>query len=152
MNIFCDTNIIMEILQQRKFAAEVNLILTDAIGKGYGLFISLGSFYTVTYLVERYLKEDKTLSKEERLSRLRYILNGVLDTFKLAGQLPDSIIEGVNDERFDDLEDSYQAHAAEEMGCGVLLTVNEKHFARFNAFSSVQVLTPQQYLEQHISD
>lgn len=152
MNIFCDTNIIMEILQQRKFAAEVNLILTDAIGKGYGLFISLGSFYTVTYLVERYLKEDKTLSKEERLSRLRYILNGVLDTFKLAGQLPDSIIEGVNDERFDDLEDSYQAHAAEEMGCGVLLTVNEKHFARFNDFSSVQVLTPQQYLELHISD
>ena len=147
MNIFCDTNIIMEILQQRKFAAEVNSILTDAIGKGYGLFISFGSFYTITYLVERYLKEDNTLSKEDRIARLRYILNGVLDTFKLAGQLPDSIIEGVNDKHFDDLEDSYQAHVAEDMGCDVLLTINEKHFTRFNAFSTVKVLTPHQFLE-----
>ena len=135
MTIFCDTNIIMEILQQRKFAAEVNIILTDA--------------YTVTYLIERYLKEENSLSKEDRIARLRLILNGILDTFKLAGQLPDSIIEGVNDKHFDDLEDSYQAHIAEEMGCDVLLTINDKHFSRFNEFSPVKVLTPQQFLELH---
>ena len=51
MNIFCDTNIIMEILQQRKFAAEVNLILTDAIGKGYGLFIFFGSIALFTFVM-----------------------------------------------------------------------------------------------------
>lgn len=113
------------------------------------MFISFGSFYTITYLVERYLKEDDTLSKENRLVRLRFILNGILDTFKLAGQMPDSIINGVNDKHFDDLEDSYQAHVAEEMGCDVLLTINEKHFTRFDEFSPVKVLTPQQFLELH---
>ena len=71
------------------------------------------------------------------------------DTFKLAGQLPDSIVDGVNDKHFDDLEDSYQAHVAEEMCCDVLLTIDEKHFARFNDVSSVKVLTPQQFLELH---
>ena len=57
MNIFCDTNIIMEFLQQRKFVTEVGQILAYAIQQEDDLFILSGSFYTMTYLTERYLKE-----------------------------------------------------------------------------------------------
>lgn len=150
MNIFCDTNIIMEFLQQRQYAAEVNRILSSAIQNGDNLFISFGSFYTITYLAEKYLKRDPNLSKEERLRRLRYILNGILGTFKLCTSHYGSIGKGVNDLLFDDLEDSYQAHAAEDMGCDVLLTINDKHFSLFNESSSVNVMTPRSFIDTYL--
>jgi hypothetical protein len=140
----------MEILQQRQYAAQVYRIIDNAKTEDYELFISLGAFYTITYLTERYLKADQSLSKDERLSRLRYILNGVLGTFKLAPQLLTSVHDGVNDLLFEDLEDSYQAHVAEDMGCDVLLTINEKHFARFNQHSSMIVLTPQAFIDTYM--
>ena len=152
MTIFCDTNIIMEFLEQRKFAAQVRQILTYSTTCGNELFISYGSFYTITYLVERYLKEDKSLDKVARLNKLRYILNGVLEMFKLADQYPGSISDGVNDSMFDDLEDSYQAHVALNMTCDVLLTINTRHFTRFAAISPVEVLSPEAFVSKYISN
>ena len=150
MTIFCDTNIVMEYLQQRQYAVQVEQILNHATQNDDTLVISVGSFYTITYLTERYLKADQSLSKQDRLSQLRYILNGVLGTFKLADQLTLSIKGGVNDPLFDDLEDSYQAHVASDMGCDILLTINEKHFAHFSSPSSVKVFTPLSYIETYL--
>lgn len=150
MNIFCDTNIIMEYLQQRRFAEQVRQILIYATQNHENLFISFGSFYTITYLTERYLKDDETLTKEARVSLLRHILSGVLGTFKFANQYDDSISDGVNDSLFDDLEDSYQAHVAEDMGCDILLTINKRHFNRFNANSPVKVMTPVEFVESFL--
>lgn len=152
MTIFCDTNIVMEYLQQRQYAAQVELILNHATRKGEILIISVGSFYTITYLTERYLKADQSLSKQDRISKLRYILNGVLGTFKLADDFADSISEGVNDLQFDDLEDSYQAHIAESFGCEVLLTINERHFTRFAGNSNVIVMTPQTFITTYMGE
>ena len=56
MIIFCDTNIVLEYLQQRQYASQVEQILHNALQNGDQLFISIGSFYTITYLTERYLK------------------------------------------------------------------------------------------------
>ena len=150
MIIFCDTNIVMEFLQQRQYAGQVRRIITEAFEQGDDLFISFGSFYTITYLTERYLKADSSLSKEDRLERLRFILNGVLDTFKLCGQFSDSVREGVNDLLFDDLEDSYQAHAGKGIGGDVLLTINKKHFEQFATISPFKIMTPQTFLEASI--
>ena len=148
MIIFCDTNIVMEFLQQRVFAPQVRKIITRAIEQGDDLFISVGSFYTITYLTERYLKSDSSLSKNERLDRLRYILNSVLDTFKLCGLFSDSIRDGVNDMLFDDLEDSYQAHVAKSIGCDILLTINEKHFERYSTCSPFRIMTPMMFADK----
>lgn len=149
MTIFCDTNIVMEFLQQRKYAAQVGQILSKASKRGDTLFISYGSFYTITYLTERYLKEDKNLTKEERIVRLRYILNGVLGMFRLANQLQSCIYDGVNDTLFDDLEDSYQAHVANDLGCDILLTINEKHYKQFTNNTSMKVITPASLVEEY---
>lgn len=151
MNIFCDTNIVMEFLEQRQYAAQIRKILTHSASQGDNLFISFGSFYTITYLTERYLKRDNSLEKNDRISRQRYILNGVLGTFKLADHYSRSITDGVNDLLFDDLEDSYQAHVAEDMGCDVLLTINDKHFSRFASVSSIKVMTPNDFLDKFIA-
>ena len=150
MTIFFDTNIVMEFLQQRQYAAQVEQVLNHATQNGDTLVISVGSFYTITYLTERYLKADLSLSKQERIFQLRFILNGLLGTFRLADQITQSIKEGVNDQLFDDLEDSYQAHVASDMECDVLLTINEKHFAHFSGQSSVKVFTPSSFIEAYL--
>jgi predicted nucleic acid-binding protein len=150
MTIFCDTNIVLEFLQERKLVDEVRRIIAHAISSGDDLFISIGSFYTITYLTEIYLKEDKTLDKAGRIARLRYILNGVLGTFKLAEQHSQSMYDGVNDALFDDLEDSYQAHVAEGMGCDVLLTINDKHFSRYTDNAHLTVVTPVSFIDKFL--
>ncbi|MBQ9667018.1 MAG: hypothetical protein IJV33_11205 [Bacteroidaceae bacterium] len=140
----------MEYLQQRKQAEQVGRILSYTVQKGDDLFISLGSFYTITYLLEIYLKKDFSFSKEERSERLRYILNGVLTMFKLADASSDGMKDGINDFLFDDLEDSYQAHTALDMNCDILLTINERHFRKFNEVSSVEVITPQEFIDTYL--
>lgn len=152
MTIFCDTNIVMEYLQQRQFASQVEQILNKALQNGDQLFLSVGSFYTITYLTERYLKTDQSLTKEIRVSRLRYILNGVLGIFTLTDQFEQSISDGINDLLFDDLEDSYQAHVACDSGCDILLTINEKHFSGFNGLHSIKVMTPMSFIETYKSE
>jgi hypothetical protein len=141
----------MEFLQQRHFAAQVGQILSRAVSRGDNLFISYGSFYTITYLTERYLRRDLSLTKDDRIARLRYILNGVLNMFKLADHFSNNLREGVNDPLFDDLEDSYQAHVATDMCCDVLLTINECHFTRFSEYSSMKVMTPQSFVEYYLN-
>lgn len=150
MKIFCDTNIVMEYLQQRKYATHVEHIIEKAFHDGDSLYISYGSFYTITYLTERYLKIDPSLTKEERITRLRYILNGVLDTFRLAKQDADSMSDGVNDYRFEDLEDSYQMQVAQHEECDILLTINDKHFPVANQSSSLRIMTPPSFIQTFI--
>ena len=83
---------------------------------------------------------------------MRYILNGILGIFKLADQFTGSIKDGVNDPFFDDLEDSYQAHVAMDMGCDVLLTVNDRHFLPFADHSMIKVFTPMAFIETYLQD
>ena len=149
MTIFCDTNIIMEFLQQRRYSAEVSRILTNALQTDDKLLISVGSFYTITYLTEKYLKADLSLSKKERIDRLREILKSILTSFKFADLSTSSIKDGVNDQAFSDLEDSYQAHVAEDCGCEVLLTINKQHFKYFANSSHIKVLTPVEFIDQY---
>lgn len=151
MRIFCDTNIILEFLQKRTYCELVEIVISYAIESKHKLFISFGSFYTITYLVEKYIKQE-SLSKQDRLKKLRSILNGVLDTFELAKQTPFCLKNGVNDSIFDDLEDSYQAHIAEDSGCNVILTINEKHFSKFAEKSALEIITPQGFVEKYINN
>jgi predicted nucleic acid-binding protein len=140
----------MEFLQERKFSEEVNFILKYAQHGACDLYISYGSFYTITYLSEKYLKAEESLSKEDRVARLRMILNSILNTFKLASQSEQTIHNAVNDSAFSDLEDSYQAHIAEETGCDILLTINEGHFSLFAKESPIKVMTPQTFVDTYI--
>lgn len=150
MKIFCDTNIVLEFLQQRTQAQAVEDVLSFASSRHDDLCISIGSFYTLTYLVEGYLKRDQHLAGEDKLRELREILNGILDSFSLVDAISDSIKRGVADLDFSDLEDSYQAHIAEDYGCDVLLTINKKHFERFAQNASLSVLTPIEFLNVYV--
>lgn len=148
MKIFCDTNILLEYIQQRKLVQEVEQVLSYAEKNNHLLYISYGSFYTVTYLVERYLKDEK-LDKEARIEKLRMIMNGVLDLFQFAVPSPIAMADGVNDQLFNDLEDSYQAHSAIEEGCDMILTIDVKHFGKISESGVIEVVDPQTFIEKY---
>ena len=150
MKIFCDTNILLEFIQQRKLVQQVEQVLSFAEKNDHLLYISFGSFYTITYLVERYLK-DESLSKESRIEKLRIILNGVLDLFQFAVPSSIAMAEGVNDQLFSDLEDSYQAHTAIEQGCDIILTIDVRHFSKFSESGAIDVMDPQAFIEKYMA-
>jgi len=150
MKIFCDTNILLEYIQQRRLVQQVEQVLSFAEKNGHVLYISFGSFYTITYLVERYLKEED-LDKEARLEKLRMILNGVLDLFQFAIPSPISMADGVNDKLFSDLEDSYQAHSAIEQGCDIILTIDVKHFGKLSESRVIEVIDPQAFIDKFLA-
>lgn len=74
-------------------------------------YISQSSFYTITYLLEIYLKKNESLSKEERLNKLRNILNNIL------------LMSDIWDNKFSDIKDSYQYQNAIAKQCEYLITV-----------------------------
>jgi len=57
------------------------------------------------------------------------------------------LTNGVLDDSFSDLEDSYQAQSAIASSCEVLLTINDIDFVGLKDNSTIQVLTPQQFVE-----
>lgn len=150
MRIFCDTNIILEFLQKRVYADEVEKVLDYAESCDAELYISSGSFYTITYITEVHLKKSVNLSADERLDQLRNILLGVLAEFLIVPHSNRTLLNGVVDESFSDLEDSYQAQAAKNAACDILLTINEKHFAGLLQDKNIKILTPTQFVEQYV--
>ena len=56
----------------------------------------------------------------------------------------ESLLRGVIDLRFDDLEDSCQLQAAVSAGCHYLLTFNVKDYPPSG--SQIKVVTPEQFL------
>ena len=108
--------------------------------------MSVGSFYTMVFLIDKYLRKELELLGEERISALRQIMTKILQTIRVAEHDNESLLRGVNNIQFKDVEDSCQYELAQKVGCEILLTFNISDFPTGNE-SPVQVLTPQQYLE-----
>lgn len=108
--------------------------------------ISSGSFYTLTYLIESYLKKEGW-EKETRILELRRILKGLLCEYMIAGDLDWEA--GVEDSRFADLEDSYQYQAALSSGCDLLLTLNVQDFKNVISDSSLHVCSPSEFVDKY---
>lgn len=145
MNIFCDTNIIVEYLEKRLQFQAVERILQLPTDK-CKLYLSEGSFYTITFLVDRQLRRLE-IYNPERLEQERKILSRILDTFDIAHAEKNGLLQGVASESFKDLEDSYQYQAALNCGADVLLTINIKDFQE-EASSKVKILTPQDFISE----
>ena len=140
MNIFCDTNIIVEYLERRLQYQAVEQVLKLPTDE-YKLYLSEGSFYTITFLVDKQLRRSE-IYNPERLEKERKILSRILDTFEIAHADKEGLTQGITSESFKDLEDSYQYQAALNCGADVLLTINIKDFQEGDS-TLVRVLTPQ---------
>ena len=141
MKLFFDTCTLVDYLCSRQNASRVEAILNATEKNGWERYISVGSFYTLTYLIEIHLKhngfEDKTL----RIEKLRGILTSILDTFSIADLSADNLSEAVEDPNFTDLEDSYQFRAAVNARCDYLITTNINDFKESDT-TEIKILTP----------
>ena len=82
---------------------------------------------------------------------LRTIMKQILKMFDVAEHDKDSLLRGVSDLKYSDLEDSCQYYAAEKLDCQYLLTFNVKDYP-VGDDAPVKVLTPHQFLELHTNN
>ena len=145
MKIFCDTNIITEFLEKRLLFDAVAKILTLA-STSHTLFLSEGGFYTITFLVDKQLRRMSIYNPE------RKILLRILDTFQISSASRFGLKQGVEDENFRDLEDSYQYQAAINCGADILLTINVKDFVGVSDNKRIKIMTPQSFVDEFLSN
>lgn len=145
MRIFCDTNIIVELVEDRAHAREVQSILGS---RHHELYISAGSFMTLSYLFERHFKQQG-FHRPELTEVCRRALKGILKIFEVADISKHDLEASLDDLRFSDLEDGCQYRAALECGADVLLTLNDKDF-RNATQGGVRIMTPMDFMEGRI--
>lgn len=147
MRIFVDTNIILELFENRTYADKVDKILEYCEQNQWIKFISVGSFYTITYLTERMLRR-KLIHQPELAKIQRTILRDILNNFRIAPTSRDTLQAGISDDAFTDLEDSYQHQTAITANCDIFLTINTKDFA---TNSNLKILSPDEFINAYIA-
>ena len=150
MKVFIDTNIILEYFMHREEFAVAERLLWGLRHSGIQMYMSVGAFYTMHYIILKYLRKERNLVGEECIMSLRAIMHQILQIFDIAEHDKDSLLRGVSDLAYKDLEDSCQYQVAQKVGCEVLLTFNTSDYPVVEG-SHVQVLTPQQFLDLNIS-
>ncbi|MBQ6750818.1 MAG: PIN domain-containing protein [Bacteroidaceae bacterium] len=150
MRIFLDTNVVLDYLTSRGDEKATGKIF-DSIDSGENTgFISIGSFYTIIYLTERFLK-DSSLKNPMRLARMREILSKLLESLEIAGHSREDLLIATNDLQFNDLEDSCQLQAAKASSCPCLITTNKKDFRKSDS-TAIEILTPKEFTRKYISN
>ena len=148
MKIFVDTNVILENFLQRE-NYNVTHRLFDLLKKQeHVLIMSSGSFYTMVFLVDKYLKRERGMSGEVRLMALRQIMSGILKDIRVAEHDNESLLCGLNNPQFKDIEDGCQYELAKKAACELLLTFNTSDYPT-NTELGVMVLSPSEYLNSY---
>ena len=150
MNIFLDTNVILEgVLKREEF--EMTRELYERIKRQDDrMFISAGSFYSMVFVVDKFLRKQCGLFGEERVDTLRVIMKNILFDLNVIGSDKDDLLQSINDLNFKDIEDSCQYQAAKRAGCQMLITFNISDYP-ISSEQPVQVLTPKQYIDLNTS-
>ena len=131
--IFVDTNILLDLLFQRRgFFLDAKRLFNYSKSRNIDIFISAISINTIYYLLQ------KKFTKEHSKHLLEYI-------YDITDILPfdENIIFLAHQSSFKDLEDGFQYFTAKEHHIPFLITRNIKDFA----VDDLSVLSPQQFLE-----
>ena len=131
--IFIDTNILLDLLFQRRgFFLDAKRLFNYSKSRNIDIFISAISINTIYYLLQ------KKFTKEHSKHLLEYI-------YDITDILPfdENIIFLAHQSSFKDLEDAFQYFTAKEHHIPLLITRNIKDFA----VDDLSVLSPQQFLE-----
>jgi len=135
MNVFFDTNVLMDVLLQRHLFVDKSReawFLAER-GKVVGLVSAL-SFPNIYYVARKALGAETALSM---MSLLRDTLTAV--------PLDEQILNQAMDAKFSDFEDAIQYFSALRADAECLLTRNADHFPA----SSLRVLSPEEFMAAH---
>ena len=131
--IFVDTNILLDLLFQRRgFFLDAKRLFNYSKSRNIDIFISAISINTIYYLLQ------KKFTKEHSKHLLEYI-------YDITDILPfdENIIFLAHQSSFKDLEDAFQYFTAKEHHIPLLITRNLKDFV----VDDLSILSPQQFLE-----
>lgn len=135
MKIFFDTNVIIDLLAERKqWLLPTVEILDMAQHNKVDLFCSIISLPTANYIMESQTKiaHDIVIKKLECFISICEPIAADKNTAKNA-----------LNSSFKDFEDAMQYFSAIAAGCDVIITRNKKDFAE----SKIPIMTPQEFLE-----
>ena len=149
MNIFIDTNVILENFIIREDFNTAHLLFQRLQQEKHPLYMSVGSFYTMVFLVDKYLKRERGMSGEVRLMALRQIMSGILKDIRVAEHDNESLLCGLNNPQFKDIEDGCQYELAKKAACELLLTFNTSDYPT-NTELGVMVLSPSEYINTYL--
>ncbi len=132
MKIFVDTNVLLDVFQERRLHYDGSVSVWDMAERGQlSGFISAISFNNIYYIVSRF--RDK-----KHASRAIKLLRGTFSPVPLDEQILNQAI----DSKTDDLEDAIQFFSAVRVSANFIITRNNKDFPK----SSIPVLTPEEFL------
>lgn len=144
MKVLIDSNVILEVILQREEYETANNVLRALYEGEHEMFMTTGCFYSMLYVVEKYLRKEMRQLNPERTDTLRSVMAKVLSLMKVAEHDKESLLRGINDSKFIDLEDSCQHQAAVKAGCDCLISFNLKDYA---IGASIKVMTPRELLD-----
>jgi predicted nucleic acid-binding protein len=132
MNVFLDTNILLDVLLDRPGLANdsANVIMSCEAG-GKPMFIAWHGLATAYYLLRRGRSEVEALVEVDR----------ILGWARVA-TINDAAARHARDLGFSDFEDALQASAAEACGAAVIVTRNTADFSK----SMVPAMNPKDFL------
>ena len=144
MKILIDTNIILEVILQRENFDVANHLLTALSDGDHKIFMTVGGFYGMLFSVDKYFKKVMAMQEPMRTDAVRSVMTQVLSIVDVAGQDKETLLAGIQDQNFKDLEDSCQHQAALKVECDYLLTFNVKDYSG----ATISVLTPQEFMSR----
>ena len=128
MNVFVDTNVILDYVLQREHYAEAKQAIAQEVALKNDLLISAGGFYTMLFVVDKYFRKELHQGRHNAEAQTRDVMRKVLSVFTVADHDNTSLQTGIDDVAFIDLEDSCQYQLAVKHGCEKFLTFNSSDF------------------------
>jgi len=148
MKIFLDTNVILEYFLDREDGKKASQLFALLQEQKHSLFMTEGSFYTMIFLVDKYLRKERGLQGEVRIQILRELMSDILRVIRITGHNKSSLLRGISDIEYKDIEDSCQYQAAQRAGCELLLTFNDVDYPVAEGVVPC-VMTPQEFLDSY---
>ena len=102
MRVFLDTNVILEYFTVREDYLITQRLFERFHRNGDDLFMSVGSFYTIVFLIDKVLRKETSFRGESRVNALRDILGRVLRTISVTEHDGESLLRGVMNSQFKD--------------------------------------------------
>ena len=141
MKAFVDTNVILDYVLRREHYIEAKNVIAKLLAAKYEMLMSVGGFYTMLFVIDKYFRKEHHKSRLEAGELTRNIMRKMLTTFDVADQDKKTLLMGVDDLRFKDIEDSCQYQLAKKYGCDILVTFNTADFPE-TATQEVEIVSP----------
>lgn len=146
MKILVDTNVIAEAMLVRSKSIESQAALDLIAERHYSACITVQSFCTLIYILERGLKETH-IYNPKRVEILRHSMATILNNFSIVDMSEPTLRQSISDTNFNDLEDACQYWAAKNAKCDILLTFNTSDFK--NSDGTVAVISPFEFTKTY---